>query len=180
MKGKICALVASVLLAGPMSAMASPGYTPVDFLGTLDVTCLGYSAAQCGTGGVLAITGSVSASGIVDFGTAANPTFFTGTLFGTGAINGLGTSLDGSVDDVAFLHTSGPATNSILGDWLGVGTPVVIASGDNGALRIADLVIASTTNVAPEIDPASAAAGLALLAGMVVILRGRRPQRLTA
>lgn len=39
---------------------------------------------------------------------------------------------------------------------------------------------APATTAAPEIDPASAASGLALLVGGLVVLRGRRPQRLTA
>jgi len=38
----------------------------------------------------------------------------------------------------------------------------------------------AVANQAPEIDPASAISGLALLVGGLVVLRGRRPQRLAA
>jgi hypothetical protein len=180
MKGKIVGFLAAGMLAGPIAASATTSFAPVDFLGTLDVTCVGYSVADCGTGGVVAISGSLSSSGIFDFGTATNPNFFVGTLSSSNTVTGVGTSLDGSVTDVTFTRTSVPATNTIVGDWSGVGTQVVIGTGDNDATRIADLVIASTTFSAPEIDPASAASGLTLLVGVLVVLRGRRPQRLTA
>jgi hypothetical protein len=178
MKGKIFGLLATGLLAVPITASATPSYVPVDFVGTLDVTCVGYSAADCGTGGVVAISGSLSSSGVVDLGIAANPTLFAGTLSGSNTVTGVATSLDGDVYDDTFTRTSGP-TNSIVGDWSGVGTPVVIGSGGNGATEISELVIASTTSSAPEIDAASAASGLALLVGGLVVFRGRRPQRLT-
>jgi hypothetical protein len=38
----------------------------------------------------------------------------------------------------------------------------------------------SAPTAAPEINPASAASGLTLLVGGLAVLRGRRPQRLTA
>jgi len=76
MKGKIFGLLAAGLLAGPIIASATPSYAPVDFLGTLDVTCVGYNAADCGTGGVVAISGSLSSSGRLDIGTAGDPNFF--------------------------------------------------------------------------------------------------------
>ena len=179
MKGKIFGLFAAGLLAGPITASATPSYAPVDFLGTLDVTCVGYSAAACGTGGVVAISGSLSSSGVIDLGVAGNPTLFAGTLWGSNTVTGVATSLNGDVYDETFTRTSIPA-NSIVGDWSGVGIPVVIGSGGNGAKQIDKLVIASTTTSAPEIDPASAASGLALLVGCLVVLRGRRPQRFTA
>jgi len=175
-KRKIFGLLAAGLLAVPVVASATPSNAPVDFLGTLDVTCVGYSAAACGTGGVVAISGSLSSSGVIDFGVAGNPNLFAGSLSGSNIVTGVATSLNGDVYDEMFARTSGP-TNSIVGDWSGLGTPVVIGSGGNGAIQIDSLVIASTTTSAPEIDPASAASGLALLVGGLVVLRGRRPQR---
>jgi hypothetical protein len=53
MEEKIFGLLAAGLLAGPIAARAMPSDAPADFLGTLDVTCVGYSAADCGTGGVV-------------------------------------------------------------------------------------------------------------------------------
>jgi hypothetical protein len=180
MKGKIFGLLAAGLLAGPIAASAMPSYAPVDFLGTLDVTCIGYSAADCGTDGAVGISGSLSSNGMVDIGTATNPTLFAGTLSGINTIMGVATSLDGDVYDVTFTRTSAPATTSIVGDWSGIGTAVVIGSGGNGATQIDDLVIASTASSAPEIDPASAASGLTLLLGGLLVLRGRKRQSIAA
>jgi hypothetical protein len=179
MKGKIFGLLAAGLLAGPIAASAQPSYAPVDFLGTLDVTCVGFSAADCGTGGVVGISGSLSSSGMIDLGTATNPTLFAGALSGINTFMGVATSLNGDVYDVTFTRTSAPATTSIVGDWSGLGTPVVIGTGGNGATQIADLVIASTNSV-PEIDPASAASGLTLLLGGLLVLRGRKQQNVAA
>ncbi len=178
MKGKTCGLLAAGLLAGPIAASAAPSYAPVDFLGTLNVTCVGYSAADCGTGGVVAISGSLSSSGLVDIGTPGDPNFFAGSLSAANTITGVATSLDGDVYDWTFSRTIAPVTSPIVGDWSGTGTPVVIGSG-NGATELADVVITSAAK-APEIDPASTASGLALLAGGLIVLRGRKQQRIAA
>ena len=178
MKGKIFGLLAAGLLAGPLTASATPSYAPVDFLGTLDVTCVGYSAADCGTGGVVAISGSLSSSGMLDIGVAGDPKFFAGTLSGSNTFTGLATSLDGDVYDWTFTRTIAPIMSSIFGDWSGTGTPVVIGGG-NGATQLADVVITSAAK-APEIDSSSAASGLALLVGALIVLRGRKQQRVTA
>ena len=180
MKGKICGLLAAGLLAGPIAATATPtSYAPVDFLGTIDVTCVGYSAQNCGTGGALAISGSLSSNGTIDFGLSGNPALFTGSLSGTNAFTGVATSLDGDVYDWTFTQTSAPATGSIVGDWSGTGT-VVVLGGGNGAPQLADLVIASTTSSAPEIDSRSAASGIALLLGGLAVLSGRKRRRVAA
>jgi hypothetical protein len=55
--------------------------------------------------------------------------------------------------------------------------------GDSQGLEQTGIAINSlpyTIATAPEIDPASAASGLALLAGGLVVLRGRRPLHLSA
>jgi hypothetical protein len=178
MKGKIFGLLAAGLLAGPIIASATPSYAPVDFLGTLDVTCVGYNAADCGTGGVVAISGSLSSSGRLDIGTAGDPNFFAGTLSGSNTFTGVATSLDGDVYDWTFIRTIAPVTSSIVGDWSGTGIPVVIGGG-NGATELADAVITSATK-APEIDLASAASALVLLVGGLVVLRGRKQQPIAA
>jgi hypothetical protein len=178
MKGKIFGLLAAALLAGPITAIATPSYAPVDFLGTLDVTCVGYSAADCGTGGVVAISGSLSSSGMLDIGVAGDPKFFVGTLSGNNTLTGLATSLDGDVYNWTFTRTIAPITSPIVGDWSGTGTPVVIGSG-NGATELADVVITSAAK-APEIDSASAASGVALLVGALIVLRGRKQQSIAA
>jgi len=178
MKGKIFGLLAAALLAGPITAIATPSYAPVDFLGTLDVTCVGYSAADCGTGGVVAISGSLSSSGMLDIGVAGDPKFFVGTLSGNNTLTGLATSLDGDVYNWTFTRTIAPITSPIVGDWSGTGTPVVIGSG-NGATDLADVVITSAAK-APEIDSASAASGVALLVGALIVLRGRKQQSIAA
>jgi hypothetical protein len=172
MKGKILALLAAGLIAGPLVANASPGYTPVDFTGTLDVTCVGYGM-NCGTGGVVPLFGSVSSSGVIDIGVAGNPDLFAGTLTGRNKFTGVADSLNGDVYDWTFTHTFAPGRSSILGDWSGTGIPAVIGSGGNGATELAQIVITSATP-APEIDPASAAGGLALLVGGLLVLRGRK------
>lgn len=176
MKGKIIGLLAAGML-GPIAASATPSYAPVDFLGTLDVTCVGYGS-NCGTGGVVPLFGSLSSSGMVDIGIAANPTLFAGTLSGGNTFSGVAKSLDGDVYDWTFTRTIAPATSSILGDWSGTGTPVVIGSG-NGAVELADVMITSAIK-APEIDPTSAASGLTLLVGGLAVLRGRKQQRIAA
>jgi hypothetical protein len=172
MKEKIFGLLAAGLLVGPIAAIAAPGDAPIDFLGTIDVTCVGYGL-NCGTGGVVPIFGSLSSSGTVDLGLAANPNFFSGTLLGN-TITGVATSLDGDVYDWNLTRTIAPVTSSIVGDWSGTGIPVVIGGG-NGATELADVVITSATR-APEIDPASAGSGLALLIGGLIVLRGRKQQ----
>jgi len=177
MKGKILGLLAAGLLAGPISASATPSYAPVDFLGTIDVTCVGYGSS-CGSGGVIPIFGSLSSSGMVDIGTAGDPTLFAGTLSGSNTMTGVATSLDGDVYDWTYTRTIGPVTSPIVGDWSGTGTAVVIGGG-NGATELADVVITSATK-APEIDSASAASGLVLLVGGLIVLRGRKRQRIAA
>jgi hypothetical protein len=179
MKGKIFGLLAAGLLAGPIIASATPSYAPVDFLGTIDVTCVGYSAGDCGTGGAIPVSGSLSSNGTIDFGVSGNPTLFAGSLSGSNAFTGVATSLDGDVYDWTFNHTGAPATSSIVGDWSGTGTVVVIG-GSNGAPELADLVIASTANSAPEIDSTSAASSIALLLGGLAVLSGRKRQRVAA
>jgi hypothetical protein len=176
MKGKIFGLLAAGLLAGPITASATPSYAPVDFLGTIDVTCVGYGPS-CGSGGVVPIFGSLSSSGMVDIGTAGDPTLFAGTLSGN-TITGVATSLDGDVYDWTYTRTIAPVTSPIVGDWSGTGTVVVIGGG-NGATELADVVITSATK-APEIDSASAASDLALLVGGLIVLRGRKRQRIAA
>ncbi len=176
MKGKIFVLLGAGMLAGPIAASATPSYTPVNFLGTIDVTCVGYGS-DCGTGGAVPIFGSLSSSGVLDLGVAGNPTLFAGTL-SSNMITGVATSLDGDVYDWTFSRTFMPVASPIVGDWSGTGTPVVIGGG-NGATELAALVITGATK-APEIDAASAASGLALLVGGLVVLRGRRAPRLTA
>jgi hypothetical protein len=178
MKGRLFGLLGAALLAGPFAASAAPGSAPVDFLGTLDVTCVGYSAADCGTGGVVAISGSLSSSGAIDIATPGDPNFFAGNLSGSNRFTGLATSLDGDVYDWTFARMIAPATSSIFGDWSGIGTAVVIGGG-NGAVELANVDITSATR-APEIDPASAASGLTLLVGGLIVLRGRRQQRIAA
>jgi hypothetical protein len=86
-------------------------------LGTLDVTCVGYKPSQCGTGGVLDISGSLSAAGKLDFGPAANPDLFAGTYSGGNTFTGVGTSLDGDVYDFTFNRAAvpEPPTLSLLG-----------------------------------------------------------------
>jgi hypothetical protein len=54
----------------------------------------------------------------------------------------------------------------------------VIGSG-NGATELADVVITSAAK-APEIDSASAASGVALLVGALIVLRGRKQQSIAA
>jgi hypothetical protein len=179
MKGKIFGLLAAALLAGPIGASATPSYAPVDFLGTLDVTCVGYSAGDCGTGGYIAVSGSLSSNGTIDFGVSGNPNLFAGTLSSINAFTGLATSLDGDVYDWTFNHTGAPATSSIVGDWSGTGTVVVIG-GSNGAPELANLVIASTTSSVPEIDSTSAASGIALLLGGLAVLSGRKRRQVAA
>jgi hypothetical protein len=177
MKGKIFGLLAAGLLAGPIAASAAPSYAAVDFLGTLDVTCVGYGS-NCGTGGVVPIFGSLSSNGMIDFGVSGNPNLFAGRLSGSNAFTGVGTSLDGDVYDWTFTRTIASVTSSIVGDWSGTGTPVVIGGG-NGATELADVVITGATK-APEIDPASAASGLTLLLGGLLVLRGRKQQSIAA
>jgi hypothetical protein len=179
MKGKMFVSLAAGLLAGPILASTTPSYAAVNFLGTLDVTCVGYSAGDCGTGGAIAISGSLSSNGTIDFGVSGNPNLFAGSLSGSNAFTGVATSLDGDVYDWTFNQTSAPVANSIVGDWSGTGTVVVIG-GSNGAPELADVVIASTTNSAPEIDSASAASGIALLLGALAVLSGRKRQRVAA
>ncbi len=176
MKGRIYGLITAGLLAGPIAANATPSYAPVDFLGTLDVTCVGYGP-NCGTGGAVPLFGSLSSSGMVDLGVAGDPNLFAGTLSGN-TITGVATSLDGDVYDWTFTRTTAPATSPIFGDWSGTGTPVVVGGG-NGAKQLADVVIESAAK-APEIDPASAAGGLAMLVGGLIVLRGRKQQRIAA
>lgn len=85
--------------------------------GTLDVTCVGYTAAQCGTGGVLDISGSLSVSGTLDVGVAGNPDLLAGTYSGGNTFTGVATSLDGDVYDWTFnrLAVPEPSTLTLLG-----------------------------------------------------------------
>jgi hypothetical protein len=56
----------------------------------------------------------------------------------------------------------------------------VNAGGDTSAASSGQAGVWTSHIAAPEIDPASAASGLTLLAGAFVVLQGRRPQRLAA
>jgi hypothetical protein len=58
---------------------------------------------------------------------------------------------------------------------------LVHTGGNETSVASSDRAGVWTSHIAaPEIDPASAASGLTLLAGALVVLRGRRPQRLAA
>jgi hypothetical protein len=116
---------------------------------------------------------------MLDIATPGDPNFFAGSLSGSNTFTGVATSLDGDVYDWTFTQTSAPATGSIVGDWSGTGT-VVVLGGGNGAPQLADLVIASTTSSAPEIDSRSAASGIALLLGGLAVLSGRKRRRVAA
>ncbi len=85
--------------------------------GALDVTCVGYKPSQCGTGGLVDISGSLSAGGTLDFGTAGNPDLFVGTYSGGNTFTGVATSLNGDVYDYTFKRVTvpEPATLSLLG-----------------------------------------------------------------
>jgi PEP-CTERM motif len=87
-----------------------------DFTGTLDVTCAGHTAQQCGTGAVVSMTGSL-VSGAIVFGPSQNPTAFAGTYTGGNSFDGVATSLNGDVYDWTIDRTSvpEPATLSLLG-----------------------------------------------------------------
>jgi hypothetical protein len=107
----------------------------LDFAGTLDVTGVGYSASQCGTGGNVTASGFLLPNGLIDFGVAGNPTGFVGSR-SSNSITGLFASLNGD-----------------LYHWTFTSSPVAAA---------------------PEIDPAGALSGIALLAGGIALIRGRR------
>ncbi len=105
-------------LASLVFSSAMPSGSSIDLLGTLDVTCVGYSASDCGTGGSVGISGSLSASGTLDLGPAGNPTAFAGSYSGGNTIGGVVTSLNGDVYDWTFTRNASvpePATLGLLG-----------------------------------------------------------------
>jgi PEP-CTERM motif len=92
--------------------------TTLDLTGTVDVTCVGLPAAQCGSGGAVPISGTLLPSGVLDFGVPGNPDAFAGTYSGGRTISGAVTSLDGGVYDWTFTRTTAvpePATLGLLG-----------------------------------------------------------------
>jgi|SRR5271166_5597742 len=91
-------------------------------------------------------------------------------------------------DDVTFTNTEPEsvwlavgAPNGVLTDTFFIGTydgtPEVSLTSISGTVTYNYAPAVATV---PEIDPTSAASGLALLVGGLVVLAGRRPQRLTA
>ena len=105
-------------LAALVFSSATPSGGSLDLLGTLDVTCVGYSASDCGTGGIVDISGSLSSTGTLDFGPAENPTAFAGSFSGGNLFAGVVTSLNGDVYDWTFTRTAAvpePATLGLLG-----------------------------------------------------------------
>jgi hypothetical protein len=96
-------------IADLLISSATPGGGLLDLLGTVDVSCPGFSASQCGTGGVVSVSGTLSPSGVLDFGTASNPNAFAGTYPGGNTFGGTVTSLDGDVYAWTFNRTSAQA-----------------------------------------------------------------------
>src|SRR5579863_101391 len=66
-------------LADAVISSATPSGGDLALLGTIDVTCVGFSAADCGTGGVINLSGTLSPSGVLDFGIPGNPDAFAGS-----------------------------------------------------------------------------------------------------
>jgi hypothetical protein len=140
---KIVGLIAAGLLAGPLTAQATSiqgdwtgSGTPIfvgggngavedaslDFtsaspiLGMVDVTCPGYSASDCGTGGWVDFTGSLTGP-ILDISLPTNPNAFVGLYLGGNTITGIVTSNDGDVYDWTYHRVSvpEPTTLALLG-----------------------------------------------------------------
>ena len=86
-------------------------------LGTINVTCIGSPDPSCGTDGILPISGTLFATGVLDFGTAANPNGFVGSYLGGDTFTGVVTSRNGDVFDWTFTRTAvpEPATLALLG-----------------------------------------------------------------
>jgi hypothetical protein len=100
-------------LAEVVFSSATPSSGGFALLGTLDVTCIGFTAAQCGTGGIVDISGALSAGGALDFGVAGNPSLFAGNYPGGTTFTGVASSLDGDVYDWTFNSSSAVAAPEI-------------------------------------------------------------------
>jgi hypothetical protein len=80
-----------------------------------------------------------------------------------------GLNIDG-VNKITFSTTD---TNGYLDYSSGSGTPVIVARNAPASTFVSQINVSSYT-MAPEIEPASAAAALTLLLGGLAVLRGRR------
>jgi len=112
---------------------ATPSGGNLALIGTLDVTCVGFSAAQCGTGGVVDLTGSLSPSGVLDFGPAGNPNLFAGSYPGNTTFSGVASSLDGDVYDWTFTSSSAAAAPEI--DPAGMLSGITLLAGGLAVIR---------------------------------------------
>jgi hypothetical protein len=120
-------------LANFVVLSATPSSGGLALLGTLDVTCVGFTAAQCGTGGIIDISGSLSPGGLLDFGVAGNPNLFAGSYPGGTSFTGVASSLDGDVYDWTFNSTSAAAAPEI--DPAGMLTGLTLLAGALAVIR---------------------------------------------
>ena len=123
-----------------------------------------------------------------------NPSSFTFSdgvqaIHGAGCCFSIFTNASGQIDawsiSIFFPSNGVIDINSPNIDLGAPGEPTIYdlvhTGGDETSVASSDHAGVWTSHIAaPEIDPASAASGLTLLAGAFVVLRGRRPQRLAA
>jgi hypothetical protein len=124
----------------------------------------------------------------VDISTGAPPLFrgdFTFSTNANGAIDGWSISLDGSVPgpggyeltatsvDIRGVGGDSATLSATCTAFFTLGSPQRFGCGSSGG-NTTPGVWTSPATKAPEIDPASAAAGVTLLFGGLAVLRGRR------
>jgi hypothetical protein len=113
------------------------------------------------------------ASTVVFDGLTSTNSGITGVAYITGAANGayivdIGIGA-GQIDTATA--TLNPGTYYVT---YNLGNSSILPSSSNPQPALNTVDIQVDTNLAPEIDPASAASGLTLLAGALLVLRGRR------
>jgi hypothetical protein len=111
---------------------ATPNDGVLDLLGTVDVTCVGYSASQCGSGGNINVSGTLSPSGVLDVSLPSNPNAFAGSYSGGNSFTGVITSLNGDVYDWTFSSKAAAAPEI---DPAGILGGITLLAGGLAVLR---------------------------------------------